>query len=85
MRGNLRQQFKNLWLRFTDKIDAPLFALAIALQVEKNAALASAIYFAVNQLLLFVHSTVTKNDTNTMRKTIGASLALLGLVYIAMR
>ena len=62
-----------------------LFALAIALQVEKNAALASAIYFAVNQLLLFVHSTVTKNDTNTMRKTIGASLALAGLVYIALR
>ena len=33
MRGSYQQPFKNLWLRFTDKIDAPLFALAFALLV----------------------------------------------------
>jgi rod shape determining protein RodA len=42
MRGNFQQLFKNLWLRFTDKIDAPLFALALALLLLGLITLASA-------------------------------------------
>jgi len=42
MRGNLQQPFKNLWLRVTDNIDAPLFALAFALLVLGIITLASA-------------------------------------------
>jgi len=61
-----------------------LFALAVAMQVNKNVALASAIYFSANQTLLFLHSVARKKDTNIVRKSIGASLALAGLVYIAL-
>ena len=42
MRANYQRSFKNLWLRFTDKIDAPLFALAFALLVLGFITLASA-------------------------------------------
>ncbi len=42
MRGSFQQPFKNLWLRFTDKIDAPLFALAFALLALGFITLASA-------------------------------------------
>ena len=44
MRGDFRLPFKNLWLRFTDKIDAPLFALAVALVLLGIITLASAAY-----------------------------------------
>jgi rod shape determining protein RodA len=42
MRGNFQQPFKNLWLRVTDKIDPPLFALAVALLLLGIITLASA-------------------------------------------
>ena len=42
MRGGFQQTFKNLWLRFTDKIDAPLFALVLALLTLGLITLASA-------------------------------------------
>ena len=42
MRGPLQPLFKNVWLRFTDKIDPPLFALAFALLLLGLITLASA-------------------------------------------
>ncbi len=42
MRGPLQPLFKNVWLRFTDKIDPPLFALAFALLLLGLVTLASA-------------------------------------------
>ena len=44
MRGAFQQPFKNLWLRFTDKIDGPLFALAFALLLLGLITLASAVH-----------------------------------------
>ena len=42
MRGPLQPLFKNVWLRFTDKIDPPLFALAFVLLALGLITLASA-------------------------------------------
>ena len=42
MQGGFQQPAKNLWLRFTDAIDAPLFALTFALLVLGMITLASA-------------------------------------------
>ena len=42
MRGPLQPLFKNVWLRFTDKIDPPLFALAFTLLLLGLVTLASA-------------------------------------------
>jgi rod shape determining protein RodA len=42
MRGGYRQPFKNLWLRFSDNIDPPLFVLAFALLLLGLVTLASA-------------------------------------------
>ena len=42
MQVDFRQPFKNLWLRFTDNIDPPLFALAFALLLLGMITLSSA-------------------------------------------
>jgi len=44
MRGDFQPPFKNVWLRFTDNIDPPLFALAFALLILGLITLTSAAY-----------------------------------------